>query len=79
MAMASRFKNDQELKDAAFLALREALGPDDALRFMRLYRPEPGDFTEEKLLYLGDPSLDEIMADLRAMREDKRPRESRLT
>jgi hypothetical protein len=69
--MASRFETEQDLKDAAFLALREALGPEDALRFMRLYRPEPGDFTEEKYLYLGDPSVEEIMGDLLRRREAK--------
>lgn len=52
---------EEELRDAAFLALHAALGPADGLRFMRYYRPEPGDFTQEKYLYLGNPSLDELL------------------
>jgi hypothetical protein len=53
-------KSQQELRDAGFLALREALGPDDALRFIRLYRPAPGDFTEERLLPVGTPTIEEL-------------------
>ena len=57
-------KTEEELRDAAFLALHDALGPGDGLRFMRFYRPEPGDFTQEKYLYLGNPSLEEVLASI---------------
>jgi hypothetical protein len=65
----SPYKTDQELHDAAFLALREALGPEDALRFVRLYRSEPGDYTEERLLHTGDRSIDEIMESIEAHKQ----------
>jgi hypothetical protein len=67
--MDSPYETDQELRDAAFLALRKALGPADALRFIRLYRPEPGDYTEERVLHIGDPTIEEIMERIRLRRE----------
>ena len=60
--------SDQALLDAGFLALREALGPENAYRFVRLLRPGPGDYTEERVLHQGNPTLEELMASIRARR-----------
>lgn len=67
--MDSPYKTDEELRDAGFLALREVLGPADALRFIRLYRPGAGDYTEERVLYVGDPTFEELMQELEQMRK----------
>jgi hypothetical protein len=67
--MNSPYASDQELRDAGFLALRAALGPDDAFRFIRLYRPGPGDYTEERVLHVGNPSLEELKESFKRMRE----------
>ncbi len=59
--MDSPYKTDEELREAGYLALHNALGGADAVRFIRLFRPGPGDFTEERTLYIGNPSLEELV------------------
>ena len=74
--MDSPYKTDEELRDAGFLALRAALGPADAVRFVRLLKPGPGDYTEERLLHIGNPTLEDLTRDLEDLRrQPKSPKE----
>jgi hypothetical protein len=66
-------RTDEEVREAGFLALRRELGPADALRFIRLYEPGAGDFTKERALLVGDPSLAELLEELEALRPEPQP------
>jgi hypothetical protein len=62
---------EYELREAGFLALHNALGPVDAVGFIRLYRPGAGDYTGERTLYIGDPTFEEIRRDNERVRQDE--------
>jgi hypothetical protein len=50
-------ESEEELRDAGLLALRQTLGVERAMRFIRLYEPRAGDYTRNRVLYIGDPTL----------------------
>lgn len=58
-------ESEEELRDAGLLALRHALGAERALRFIRLYEPGAGDYTRDRVLYIGDPTLEELLENIR--------------
>lgn len=62
--MASTLKTPEELRTAGIDALNEALGPVDAVRFLRLFTSGAGDYTADRDRIIGTPSLDEIENDL---------------
>ncbi len=55
------YNNPVELRIAGYMALREALGVDNALRFMQDCNPGSGDYTKEKYEQ-PDISIDELFA-----------------
>jgi len=58
-------ESDEALRDAGLIAMRHALGVERALRFIRLYEPGAGDYTRDRVLYVGDPTLEELLEDVR--------------
>ncbi len=55
------YNNPVELKIAGYMALKEALGVDNAIRFMQDCSPGSGDYTKEKYEQ-PDISVDELFA-----------------
>ncbi|MCD7824325.1 MAG: hypothetical protein LUG86_10000 [Oscillospiraceae bacterium] len=55
------YSNPVELKIAGYMALKEALGVDNAIRFMQDCYPGSGDYTKEKYEQ-PDMSIDEVFA-----------------
>lgn len=52
--MANLITNPSELRNRGFQALTEALGWVNAVRFLRLYDPGSGNYTEERKTLLPD-------------------------
>ncbi|MCD8211863.1 MAG: hypothetical protein LUC17_02430 [Oscillospiraceae bacterium] len=59
-----------EVQSAGFHALREALGPAGAVRFLQLYTSGRGDYTKERQSE-PDADPDEVIAALKEYREKK--------
>src|SRR5687767_8269572 len=58
-------RTDDEVREIGFRALREALGVDDGVRFLRLYtESEAGDYTKERELIIGGITLDEWLSEV---------------
>lgn len=58
-------ESEEELRDAGLLALRQTLGVERAMRFIRLYEPGAGDYTRNRVLCIGDPTLEELLEGIR--------------
>lgn len=58
-----------ELRRKGFLALVNALGYVDAIRFLRQYDPGQGDYTKERHQWLDQLSLDDFRAYAKRKRE----------
>ncbi|HTE18773.1 MAG TPA: hypothetical protein VK689_10395 [Armatimonadota bacterium] len=71
MIKKPRSRTLNEVREVGMAALREALGPVDAIRFLQMFDLGSGDYTAERDEILGDPSLDELSRQLREMREQK--------
>ncbi len=67
----SRENTLEEIRAIGMAALREALGPVDAIRFLRLFDLGSGDYTAERAEILGDPTLDELSRELLELRDLK--------
>lgn len=50
-------------------ALSQALGPAGMLRFMQQYNQGSGDYTRDRDKILGNPTLSEIVAEIKARRQ----------
>jgi hypothetical protein len=57
--------NPQELRQKGYKALVDALGPVDTIRFIQQMSEGQGDYTKERKKWLGNPSVDEIIKELR--------------
>ena len=68
--MTTEYRTLEDLREAGMAALVKELGPIDAVRFLRIFRPGKGDYTAERDQILGDPSLEELFAQLDALRAD---------
>jgi hypothetical protein len=60
---------DEDLERHAFEILRRELGLDGLARFIRLNRAGSGDYTRDRHEWLGDTTIQEIMADLETQRD----------
>ena len=54
-----------EINRRAMRVLYRELGVVNAVRFLRQFTPGFGDYTAERQLWLGEPSLDDLIAELR--------------
>lgn len=57
--------NQAELRHRGFKALTEALGWVNAVRFLRLYDPGSGNYTEEREALFKDLTLDQVLVAMR--------------
>jgi hypothetical protein len=62
-----------EISEQATTILIREMGIVDALRFLSHMRPGSGDYTQERGLWLGDLSLEQITSAIKSKRP-KRPR-----
>jgi len=60
---------DEDLERHAFEVLRRELGPDGLARFIRLNRAGSGDYTRDRHKWLGNTTIQEIMAELETQRD----------
>jgi hypothetical protein len=60
---------DEDLERHAFEILRRELGPDGLARFIRLNRAGSGDYTRDRHKWLGNTTIQEIMAELETQRD----------
>ena len=63
--MTVPYRTPNELRRAGFAALNEALGPIDAIRFLRQFDRGTGDYTAERAALLGSPKVGDLLRDLR--------------
>ncbi|WP_414563171.1 hypothetical protein [Anabaena sp. CCY 9613] len=52
-------------------ALSKALGPAGMARFMQQFEMGSGDYTRDRDQILGNPSIDEIFADIQEMQQEQ--------
>lgn len=53
-----------ELRRAGLEALRERLGPAGTIRFLQLFDPGVGDYTQDRAAWLDDLTVDQISRDI---------------
>ena len=59
--MPDQVLTDDEVLAAGMAALTQALGPVDAIRFIRLFDSGSGDYTAERHQVLGNRSVEEVL------------------
>ncbi len=55
-----------EIRRDGYRALIDQLGPADALRFIQMFEPGRGDYTNERRQWLDDLTIDELIASIDA-------------
>lgn len=63
---------DEQFERHALEVLRRELGADGLARFLRLDRSGPGEYTEDRLEWQQDLTLDEILDSIRQRRPGSR-------
>lgn len=58
-----------EIRTAGIAALTKELGPVGAIRFMQLFDNGSGDYTANRDRIHGNPTLEELLQETRAMRQ----------
>lgn len=71
--METLITNPTELRNRGFQALAEALGWVNAVRFLRLYDPGSGDYTEERKMLLPDWDASTLTQQARKLQEPREP------
>jgi hypothetical protein len=66
----TREMTDAEVQEAGFQALLEALGPVNAIRFLRQFDKGHGDYTKERHAWLKDLTIEDIMREARRLQSD---------
>lgn len=69
--MTTRHLTPEQIRRAGFEALVDALGPADALRFVRQFEPGRGNYTEERHQWLDGLTLNDIMRDIEHRRAER--------
>jgi hypothetical protein len=60
-----------EIRRLGIEALSKALGPAGMARFMQQFEMGSGDYTRDRDQILGNPSIDEIFADIQEMQQEQ--------
>lgn len=60
-----------EIRKMGYSALARELGPYGLLRFLQQYEAGSGDYTRDRHLWLGDPTLNEIVEQIREIRQKR--------
>ncbi|MBS1815391.1 MAG: hypothetical protein JSS87_10985 [Acidobacteria bacterium] len=69
MATQNQMTDDQ-FEQYALGVLGRELGVDGLARFLRLYRSGKGDYTAERQQWLEGVTIDDIIADIKRIREE---------
>ena len=70
--METHSRTDDEVYDLGYAAIRDALGVEDGIRFLRLITRSTGDYTMERPLIIGNPTLEELHERIEAMKSRRR-------
>ncbi|WP_414590383.1 hypothetical protein [Anabaena sp. CCY 9614] len=65
------FQSQAEIMRLGIEALSKALGPAGMARFMQQFEMGSGDYTRDRDQILGNPSIDEIFADIQEMQQEQ--------
>lgn len=65
-----------QLRRAGVEALSKALGPVGMARFLSFYELGVGDYTKERKELLGEPTIEEVIAEIEKMHKSKRRKKS---
>jgi len=60
-----------QIRKVGVEALTKALGPIGMVRFLHFFETGVGDYTRERGKWLGDPSIREIVEEIKGKRKDK--------
>lgn len=66
--MTQSLKTMADVRRAGIKALNKTLGPVDAVRFLQQYEPGKGDYTANRRKWLGNPSVDSVMTEIKRRR-----------
>ena len=72
--MIAKMRTMNEVRETGITALSGALGPVDALRFLRQFELGQGDYTRDRRRWLGNPTVAELTAQLQKAKPRKAPR-----
>jgi len=61
---------DEEIREIGIQALQRELGVANAVRFLLLFDKGRGDYTEERHQWLDQLSMEDVLAQLQAMRSE---------
>lgn len=60
-----------QIREKGLDALVKALGPVDMARFLQQFELGSGDYTRDRDEWLGDISVDDVVADIKSRREKR--------
>ena len=63
---------DSEIHELGIQALREKLGPDGAIRFLRQLEKREGDYSVERHQWLSAPDVETLANQIQEARDDNR-------
>ena len=69
-AMKSTTQNDEEIRKKAFTILRRELSRGEFVRFLQSIYKGSGDYTAEREALIGHLTVDQIIADIEAVRKN---------
>ncbi len=69
-AMKSTTRNDEEIRKKAFMILRRELSRGEFVRFLQSIYKSKGDYTAERESIIGHLTLEQIVADIEAVRKN---------
>lgn len=69
--MGAQILDPVQIRKIGLKALAEALGPVGMVRFLHFFETGVGDYTREKKKWLGEPSVHEIVEEIKEKRKGK--------
>lgn len=57
-----------DIREAGIRVLMDKLGPANTIRFLQQFDPGHGDYTAERRKILGNPTLDELVREIKVFR-----------
>jgi hypothetical protein len=70
--MTQRQKTANEIREVGLIALNQALGQADTLRFLQLFNSGHGDYAKERHHILGNSSVKDLVLQLKARKRNKK-------
>lgn len=63
--MSTQTKTLEQIRNDGLVALEQALGTVDMIRFLQMFETGQGDYTEQRREWLKDADLESIVAEIR--------------